>query len=162
MTNSRRRVLGLGLGSGTIVLDQISKWWILTQVMDPPRLIPVTPFFNLVLGYNRGVSFGMFGSDSEFGRWALSGLALAIAAALLIWLWRAEKPMLSAALGLIVGGALGNVIDRITVGAVVDFLDFYAAGYHWPAFNIADTGITIGAAILIFDSIFGDDPQKNG
>lgn len=154
------RRLGFGLAVVVIALDQVSKWWIVTVVMNPPRVIPITPFFNLVLGFNPGVSFGLFGSDSEIGRWLLTGLAVAIAGALAIWLWRVEKPWLAGALGLIIGGAFGNVIDRVTIGAVVDFLDFYAGGYHWPAFNVADMGITCGAAVLIWDSLFGKDEDK--
>jgi signal peptidase II len=151
----RLRRLGLGLAFATIALDQLTKWWIVNFVMNPPNVIEVTPFFNLVLGLNRGVSFGMFSSDSNLSRWLLTALALAIVCALAVWLWRAEKPWLAVALGLIIGGAIGNVIDRVMVGAVVDFLDFHAADYHWPAFNVADMGITCGAAVLIWDSVFG-------
>ena len=151
----RLRRLGLGLAFATIALDQLTKWWIVNFVMNPPNVIEVTPFFNLVLGLNRGVSFGMFSSDSNLSRWLLTALALAIVCALAVWLWRAEKPWLAVALGLIIGGAIGNVIDRAMVGAVVDFLDFHAADYHWPAFNVADMAITCGAAVLIWDSVFG-------
>ena len=151
----RLRRLGLGLAFATIALDQLTKWWIVNFVMNPPNVIEVTPFFNLVLGLNRGVSFGMFSSDSNLSRWLLTALALAIVCALAVWLWRAEKPWLAVALGLIIGGAIGNVIDRAMVGAVVDFLDFHVADYHWPTFNVADMGITCGAAVLIWDSVFG-------
>ena len=151
----RLRRLGLGLAFATIALDQLTKWWIVNFVMNPPNVIEVTPFFNLVLGLNRGVSFGMFSSDSNLSRWLLTALALAIVCALAVWLWRAEKPWLAVALGLIIGGAIGNVIDRAMVGAVVDFLDFHVADYHWPTFNVADMGITCGAAGLIWDSVFG-------
>ena len=148
------RKVGLGLALAILVFDQLSKWWILNFVMAPPKVIEVTPFFNLVLGYNRGVSFGMFHSGSDMGRWALAGLALVIVCVLAVWLWRAGKPWLAGAIGAIIGGALGNVLDRVRFGAVVDFLDFHAAGYHWPAFNVADMGITMGAAVLIWDSVF--------
>ena len=151
----RLRRLGLGLAFATMALDQLTKWWIVNFVMNPPSVIEVTPFFNLVLGLNRGVSFGMFSSDSNLSRWLLTALALAIVCALAVWLWRAEKPWLAVALGLIIGGAIGNVIDRAMVGAVVDFFDFHAADYHWPAFNVADMAITCGAAVLIWDSVFG-------
>ena len=156
----RLRRLGLGLAFATMALDQLTKWWIVNFVMNPPSVIEVTPFFNLVLGLNRGVSFGMFGSGSNLNRWLLTALALAIVCALAVWLWRAEKPWLAVALGLIIGGAIGNVIDRAMVGAVVDFLDFHAADYHWPAFNVADMGITCGAAVLIWDSVFGYQGDK--
>jgi signal peptidase II len=151
------RWTGVRVALAVLVLDQLSKWWIVTRVMNPPQVIEVAPFFNLVLGLNTGVSFGMFGGGADFGRWALSGLAVVIAAALGVWMWRVGKPLLAVALGTIIGGAIGNVIDRVRVGAVIDFLDFHAFGYHWPAFNVADTGITLGAAALILDSLFAKD-----
>jgi len=145
---------GLGLAILVIVFDQISKWWIMTSVMNPPRVIEVLPFFNLVLAFNQGVSFGLFDTGSGAGQWLLAGIATAISIGLGVWLARAVHITVVVALGLIIGGAMGNVVDRFTVGAVVDFLDFHAFGHHWPAFNVADTGITIGAAILILESFF--------
>ena len=151
---------GLILSALIAALDQASKWWIVEMVMRPPRVIPLTDFFNLVLGLNRGVSFGMMDMQSPMGRWVLAGLALTITAALLVWMWRAKTLLVTGALGLIVGGAVGNVIDRVLLGAVVDFLDFHWAGYHWPAFNVADTAITFGAAALIWDSFFGEHEES--
>ncbi len=161
MTLSRRRRLGLGVAVIVLLVDQATKWWIVFSVMQPPRVIPMTPFFNIVLGWNRGVSFGLFNSDSPMNEWALPLVALVIVGFLLVWLLQAEKPSLAMALGSIIGGALGNVVDRFHYGAVVDFLDLYLAGYHWPAFNLADTGISIGAVILVVDSLFsGSDKNK--
>jgi len=145
--------LGLVLAVLIIVLDQLVKWWILGSVMAPPRIIPLTSFFNLVLVHNRGVSFGMFDTAPHWLPWALALFAVLIAVALLIWMWRSTDRLLAAALGLVVGGALGNVIDRIRFGAVVDFLDFHVAGYHWPAFNVADSAITVGVALLVLDAL---------
>ncbi len=146
-------------------LDQGTKWWILEIVMQPPRVIPLTSFFNLVLGWNRGVSFGLFNSDSALNLWLLPFVALAIVVALLIWLSRVDGLLLGYAIGMVIGGAIGNVIDRLfrDQRAVADFLDFHFAGYHWPAFNLADTGITVGAAILIIDSLFmkPEKPKNN-
>lgn len=136
-----------------VVLDYLTKWWILDVAMAPPRRIEVTGFFDLVLVMNRGVSFGMFGGGPEWVTAALIVFALVLAAALGIWMWRADNLLLGTALGLVVGGALGNVIDRIRFGAVVDFLDFHIAGYHWPAFNVADSAITVGVVLLILDSL---------
>ena len=150
----RLRGLGFLLATATLALDQLSKWLILNVIMKPPFFIELTPVLNLVLGYNRGVSFGMLRSDSEIARWLLSALAILIVCALTIWLLRVDKTRLSIALGLIIGGAIGNVTDRIMIGAVVDFIDFHVGGFHWPAFNIADMGITCGAALLIWDAIF--------
>ena len=145
---------GLGLAAVVLALDQITKWWILGTVMQPPRIIPVLPFFNLVMGWNQGISFGLLNWDSPLGAWLLSLVALAITGALLVWLYRADRLRVGLGIGLIVGGALGNLADRVSWGAVLDFLDFHAWGYHWPAFNVADSGITVGAAVLILDSLF--------
>jgi signal peptidase II len=155
--------VGLGVAAFVAVLDQATKLWIVDAVMQPPRIIPVTPFFNIVMAWNRGVSFGMFYSDSAAAVWILTALALAIVAALVIWLRGADRLPVVAALGLIIGGALGNVADRLQFGAVRDFLDFHAAGYHWPAFNVADACITVGAVLLVLDSLFvKDEKPKDG
>ena len=154
--------LGLSIAAVVGVLDQATKWWIVDAFMQPPRVIPVAPFFNLVLAWNRGVSFGMFDSDSDLTVWILSALALVIVMALAVWLRRADRLTVAAALGLVIGGALGNVADRLQFGAVRDFLDFHAAGYHWPAFNVADASITVGAVLLVLDSLFvKDEKPKN-
>jgi signal peptidase II len=155
--------VGLGLAAVVGVLDQATKWWIIDTFLQPPSIIPITPFFNIVMAWNRGVSFGMFDSDSAATVWILTVLALAIVVALVIWLRRAERLSVAAALGLVIGGALGNVADRLQFGAVRDFLDFHAAGYHWPAFNVADACITVGAVLLVLDSLFvKDEKPKNG
>ena len=148
---------GLGLAALVAALDQLSKWIIVAHVMNPPVQIEVTSFFNLVLTHNRGVSFGMFAAGSELGKWFLVGLALMISGFLVRWLFQSSSPFSIIALGLILGGAVGNVIDRVLIGAVVDFLDFHAFGTHWPAFNVADTTIFLGAAGLIFESFFSKD-----
>lgn len=151
---------GLGLAALVLILDQITKWWIVFTVMQPPRVIPVTPFFNLVMGWNRGVSFGMLDSDSQAAAWILSLLALAITAALGVWLYRADRLRVAFGIGLVIGGAVGNVIDRVRWGAVADFLDLHWAGYHWPAFNVADSAITVGALVLILDSLFVREKKR--
>jgi len=145
---------GLLIAVVIMALDQITKWWIVEQVMRPPQVIPVTSFFNLVMGWNKGVSFGMFASDSPLNRWILPALALAVVAALTVWMWKNTDTLIGAAIALVIGGALGNVIDRVRYGAVADFLDFFIGTYHWPAFNVADIAITCGAGLLIFDSLF--------
>jgi signal peptidase II len=155
MIRTRSLTRGLGLAAVVVVLDQLTKWWILDHVMQPPRVIEVTPFFNLVMTWNRGVSFGLFNNDSPYNALVLSGVALAIAALLVVWLARAAQPLMVWGLGLIIGGAIGNMIDRLRFGAVADFLDVHAGGWHWPAFNVADAAITIGVAVLIADSLFG-------
>ena len=151
----------VGLAAVIVALDQVSKWVIRELVMQPPRAIEVTPFFNLVITYNRGVSFGMFSGEETWKPWALIVLSLVIVGALLWWLRRAPSRTLALAVGLICGGALGNVIDRVYLPGVVDFLDFHWGSWHWPAFNIADSAITIGVAIVVLDGLFaGRDKAK--
>ncbi len=136
-------------------LDQFTKWLILEVVMQPVQTFEITGFFNIVLAFNRGVSFGLFGNEAAWMPYVLSGVAAAIVVGMLLWL-RSQKDMLTAtAVGFVVGGAIGNVIDRLRIGVVVDFLDFHLAGWHWPAFNVADTAIFLGVAILMFASLFG-------
>lgn len=149
----------LGLAVLVFLLDQASKWLILEVIMQPPRVIEVLPVFNLVLTFNRGVSFGLFGQAADWMPWVLIGLSLVIVAGLTVWLRRQERWLPALALGLVIGGALGNVIDRLLLGAVVDFLDVHAYGWHWPAFNIADSGITVGVGLLILDGLFWSDEQ---
>jgi signal peptidase II len=149
--------LGLALAVMAVVLDQISKWWFFRfLVIEGNSPVQVLPFFNLVTVWNYGVSFGLFNSGSATAAWAFAVLALAITAALAIWLSRTDRVLIAAALGLVIGGAVGNVIDRVRFGAVFDFLDFHAFGWHWPAFNVADSAITLGVAALFIDSLFGD------
>ena len=162
MRSSNGLRLGLVVAVVVIVFDQATKWWIMAMVMQPPRIIPVTPFFNLVMGWNRGISFGLFDGNSAVNVWILPLVALAIVAALVAWLRRVQGAWLASAIGLVIGGALGNVVDRLRFGAVADFLDFHVAGYHWPAFNVADSGITVGVTMLVLDSLFlGAEKPKN-
>jgi signal peptidase II len=145
--------LGLVVALASLLLDQLGKWAALAWLdpADPPRA--VTPFFNLLLVWNRGVSFGMFNSGGALAPWLLAGIALAVVVGLVVWLRRSDQVLTGLALGLVIGGALGNVIDRIRFGAVIDFLDFHLAGYHWPAFNLADAAICVGAALLLADGL---------
>ena len=141
------RVMALvGLG-----LDQLSKYWLLIWLADQGGRIKLTGFFNLVTVWNRGISFGMFQSG-EIGRWLLVSFSSLVCLGLGIWLWRQTRTWPVFALTMVIGGALGNIIDRILRGAVADFFDFHVMGYHWPAFNLADSAITIGVAMLLYDS----------
>lgn len=144
-------LLGLAVAVATIAADQLVKAWIVGTVMQPPRVIPVTDFFNLVMAWNRGVSFGMFAHEADVMRYVLIAVALAIVAMLARWLTLADRRLTAVSLGLVIGGALGNVVDRVRMGAVADFLDVHVAGYHWPAFNVADAGITVGVALIVLD-----------
>ena len=149
--------LGLPLALLGFLLDQATKWWILNHVMDPPRVIPVTGFFNLVLGFNTGVSFGLFG---EAPAWLLMAFILPMVAGLLVWMTRTDSRLTAIALGLVVGGAFGNLLDRLRHGAVTDFLDFYVGAYHWPAFNFADVAIVSGVALLLIESVLAREETK--
>ena len=154
---ARRRApgaLALALAALVIALDQASKWWIVTVVMAPPRIIPLAPFLNVTLTRNRGISFGLLPLEGLWGPWLLSALALAIVVGLFVWQRRARSRLISTAVGLIAGGALGNALDRVDARGVVDFIDVYAGSYHWPAFNLADSAITLGVALLIAEALF--------
>ena len=140
-----------------MALDQLSKWIIVAYVMNPPIKKELTSFFNLVLTHNRGVSFGMFSTGTDTGKWVLISVALIITGFLIRWLFQSNSLFNVIALGLIIGGAMGNVIDRFLVGAVVDFLDFHAFGHHWPAFNVADAAIFVGAISLVFESFLSKE-----
>ncbi|MGH7115280.1 MAG: signal peptidase II [Stellaceae bacterium] len=149
---------GLAVAAAVVILDQLSKAAILAHFAgDSFAGEPITSFFNLVLVYNRGVSFGLFntGAGSGVGVNALlfSLVAAAVVGGLVYWLRRVWSPLLAIAIGLIIGGAIGNVVDRIRLGAVVDFLDFHIGLWHWPAFNLADSAICVGVAAMLLDGL---------
>ena len=156
MANLRGPLLAVAI----LVLDQATKWLALAS-LDPYQYREVPPFFNLVLVWNRGVSFGMLNSLGDHGPWLLTLLAGAIGAFLIVWLLRETRPLTRLALWLVLAGAVGNAIDRLRFGAVVDFLDFHAFGYHWPAFNVADSAIVIGAGLILFDSLVLSQARTN-
>lgn len=148
---------------GTIALDQVTKWAALTFLSTPPYKIEVTPFFDLSLGFNTGVSFGVFGDLFSNQQWPLITMTIAIAMVLTVWAARMDRLFETVAIALMAGGAFGNIIDRIRQGAVTDFLDFHVMGLHWPAFNFADVFICVGAASLVIVSIASTatDGSKN-
>lgn len=150
------RLAGLGASMAilAILADQASKHWLLTGPLQEPQVFELTPFFNVVSAWNKGVSFSMFRTSAQTGPWILSAVALVISLGLAAWLTRVRQPLVAVGIGLVIGGALGNVIDRLRFGAVFDFLDFYVGGYHWPAFNLADSCITIGVVLLLWDGLF--------
>lgn len=144
----RAALTGAALATG-LAVDFATKWLILNIVMVPPRTIEITSFFNLALGFNTGVSFGMFRELFLEHPLVLAGIKMVIVAGLLIWAMRTTKASEKIGLGLIAGGAIGNMLDRMRQGAVTDFLDFHVGDWHWPAFNMADVTIALGAAMLI-------------
>jgi signal peptidase II len=147
-------VRGLATAIAVVVLDQLSKAGILGFFTGhlPGEQQQITPFFNIVLIHNRGMSFGLF-NHGGFNALLFSLVAAVIVTVLIYWLSRVESSVLALAIGLIIGGAIGNVIDRIRLGAVVDFLDFHIGTWHWPAFNVADSAICIGVAVMLLDGL---------
>lgn len=137
-------------------LDQLHKWYML-DVMHIAETGPVRvlSFFNLVMVWNPGISFGMF-RDNAYSAYIFSGLAALIIVALSVWLFYSPGRLITIAIGVVIGGAVGNVIDRLRFGAVADFFDFHLMGYHWPAFNIADAMVFTGALLLCIESVFGN------
>ena len=146
---------GLTTALIVVVLDQLSKAAVLA--MFAGRILGdreiVTSFFNLALTYNRGISFGLFNGGAGVNALIFSLAAAAIIGVLVYWLHRAASPFLAVAIGMIIGGAVGNVIDRLRLGAVVDFLDFHVDAFHWPAFNLADSAICIGVIAMLLDGL---------
>lgn len=153
-------VIGLALAAITLVVDQAVKVLLIALLTDPDQVIAVTGFLNLVYVKNFGVSFGLFNAGSSAGPWILSILSVAVAAGLVLWLRRVESKWLGAAIGLIIGGALGNAVDRVRLGSVADFFDFYAFGFHWFAFNVADAAIVGGVAFIVLDGLFSGPEQS--
>ena len=144
---------------GLVGVDQVTKQMALSAVFNPPRVIEVLPFFNLVPVWNRGMSFGMLSDGGDLVKWGLTVLALAVGV-LLPWIARKWDRLSRIGAVLMASGALGNAIDRIIYGAVIDFIDLFAGQYHWPAFNVADMAVTTGAGMMILSS-FINKPQKS-
>jgi lipoprotein signal peptidase len=137
-----------------LIADQASKWWVLEVLRLPERgQVPVLPVLSFTMVWNQGVTFGLFHQSGVWGAWLLAGVALAVVAALAVWLRRAESALVAASLGAIGGGAIGNVIDRLRFGAVVDFLHAHAFGWSWYVFNVADAAIVCGVAVLVLDGL---------
>jgi signal peptidase II len=138
----------------TLILDQATKLH-LFFVADIARNQPIvlTSFFELILVWNRGISYGLLQQDSEAGRWLLILFSLAAAIGLSVWAWRSGERLLTLALGLISGGAIGNMIDRILYGAVLDFAHFHWGSFSWYVFNVADAAIVAGVGLLLYDSV---------
>src|SRR5260221_8430118 len=141
-----------------VVLDQVSKRWIL-DVLHLPDLgtVQVAGPFRLTFVQNVGVSFGFFGGGAEWTRWALAAFSLIVAIGLAIWARRIDRMVLAVSVGLVMGGAVGNLIDRVRVGWVVDFVDFQALRFPW-VFNVADSAISVGVALLVLEGLF--TPKK--
>ena len=154
---------GLIVALSVVVLDQLSKYWILYEFLGQNSYVPMSEIFNVVRAWNTGVSFSMLNNYGNLGVWILSALAIVIVLFLVGWLKNEKNRLVQIALGFIMGGALGNVIDRLRFGAVFDFLDFHVNDAHWPAFNLADSFICVGAALIIIHAVvekFVKEKQK--
>lgn len=144
-----------------VVLDQISKWVVLGSIA-PGEVIYVAPFWNWVLAFNPGAAFSFLADQPGWQRWFFTVLALGVSGWIAFELKKhPEQKLMALALTLVMGGALGNVIDRVRFGAVVDFIQWHAAGFYWPAFNVADSAITVGAILLIVASLTHKEQKEN-
>ncbi|MGZ9113296.1 MAG: signal peptidase II [Brevundimonas sp.] len=162
MKTSRLAVTAFVFAILVVVLDQMTKAWILSglDLREVGRVEVWPPIMNFTWVENRGVSFGLFGDGSA--RWMLSLFSIVVAGVLGWWALRAERRLLISAIGLVMGGAIGNVIDRIRFGFVVDFIDFSGTGFFPWVFNVADSAITIGVILLILDSLLSERAAKVG
>jgi signal peptidase II len=156
--------IGLAVAVVTAVLDQASKLWLLFVYQLGDRgVVTLTPFLDLVLAWNTGISFSLFRQDSMAGQWVLLGLTTVALLLLWIWLARATSALTAIGLGLIIGGAVGNAIDRAAYGAVADFVRFHITtesfDFNWAVFNLADAAIVVGVAFLLYETLWGT-PQK--
>ena len=161
--------LGLAVAALAALLDQASKLWVLRYFGEAGcanHLVPVTSFFDFVLTCNRGISFGFFNQPGQPGLGFLifAVFATVVVVALAVWLYRVRSAFLAVAIGLIIGGAIGNVIDRLRLGGVVDFLYFHVGAWYWPAFNFADSAICLGVAAMLLDGLLSRRvaPQAKG
>ena len=143
-----------------IGLDQVTKW-LMVSWLALYETVAIMPYFNLTMAHNHGAAFSFLAQAGGWQRWFFIVLALAISTVLVVWLakLKPEAKLEAISLSLILGGAIGNVIDRIVYGYVIDFLDIYIGSSHWPAFNVADSAICIGAVLLIIDS-FKSEPES--
>jgi signal peptidase II len=158
------REWGLLAAALGLLFDQGSKLALLYgfgfHAMRPGQAIRVLPFFNLVMMWNPGISYGLFPAHGLWSSLLLALFSAVAIAALSWWLWRSNRPIFTVGLGLVVGGALGNLIDRLIYGAVADFFHFHAFGYDWYVFNVADAAITFGFVALLYDAFLRPDAQN--
>jgi len=142
----------LAVSAAVFAADLATKAWV-SRAFAVGESLEVTPFFNLVLAHNTGAAFSLLAGAGGWQRWFFTAVSIAISIAIVAMLPRQRSAWLSAAFALVLGGALGNLYDRLTLGHVVDFVQLHAAGYYWPAFNVADSAISVGVAMLVWDSL---------
>lgn len=157
------RRLGFALAGAILVVDQIAKLAVLVGLDLANRgPIAVTPFLDLVLVWNPGISYGLFPQETALGRWGLVAFTVAASVAIAVWLARAASRFTAVALGLVLGGAVGNLIDRVRFGAVVDFVHFHVGSFSWYVFNVADAAIVIGVVLLLAEAVVGRRARDTG
>lgn len=158
----RTRLVGLVVALAVLLLDQGSKQWLLNGFdLAERQPVRVGPGLDLVLAWNRGISYSLFTTDSARGPWILLAMTLSATVLLAVWLWRTDAGVTAVALGLLIGGALGNAADRFAYGAVVDFVYFHVGGFSWYIFNGADVAICIGVAVLLLGSWIAQPAPAN-
>ncbi len=163
MSAAGRRAAALALGAAILLADQGSKFWVLHGLhLADGHILTLLPVLNFVLVWNRGITFGLFTSDSGGAKLILAGVALAVVAALIVWLWRARHTATALCIGAIAGGAIGNVTDRLRYGAVVDFIQAHLGAWSWYVFNIGDAAIVCGVILLMAESLFRPAPVAAG
>ncbi|MBK9081017.1 MAG: signal peptidase II [Rhizobiales bacterium] len=155
------RGLGLAAAAAAFLVDQGSKLWLMNVYEIGERQpVRLAPFFDLVMAWNTGVSYSWFSTTTPVGRWTLVAVTLAATVLLAVWMWRAQTRPAALGLGLLVGGALGNAVDRAAYGAVADFFHFHVGSFSWYVFNLADAAIVAGVALLLYDSLLGGGDER--
>ncbi len=156
-------VFGLSIALAAFLIDRLSKWWLIDVFGIAERgIVTVLPFFDLVMAWNRGISYGLFQADTTLGVALLAGFAIIVAVALTLWLARINHRLMALSIGLIIGGAIGNIYDRIVFGAVADFFSLHAYGFYWYIFNVADIWIVFGVILMIYDTFFPVAEEAEG
>ena len=152
---------GLAIAAAVLIADQAAKFFVLRVLnLTLGGKLSVLPFFDLALTYNPGISYGLWPQDSDLGRYVLVAISLAAAGLFAVWLGRAGSWLVAASLGLLIGGAIGNGVDRLIYGAVVDFISLHVFGWRWYVFNVADSAIVAGVVGLLYDAIFGGATKR--
>jgi signal peptidase II len=156
-----RSRLGAIVAITVFVVDQAVKHWLLyVYVIGMRGRVEITPFFDIVLAWNIGVSYGLFAGDSQEWQWILAGFSVVVSLGLWVWLSRIGDDLGAWALALVIGGALGNAMDRVLHGAVADFFSLHFMGFYWYVFNVADVAIVAGVMLLLYDAFFGSGRSK--
>ena len=152
---------GLILAAVVFLVDRLSKWWFMDVFeLAKKGVVEILPFFNVVMVWNRGVSFSLFSAETDTGRWFLVAMTVVIVVVLLFWLRSVQARLTMVAIGLVIGGAIGNIYDRVIYGAVADFFQFHLGDWSFAVFNVADCFISLGAVLLVWEAVFGSNTEE--